>query len=72
MAHNPPVGSKRQHHDDAEFNNCKADNLCFEWNEASRLRLDLERVNTENDNLKQSNAEKDVRLKGTLSPNKNF
>ena len=132
MAHNPPVGSKRQHHDDAEFNNCKADNLCFEWNdgvglqkdppdsirrkiicrrcqkpyawwyikhyrpqyadsesqylqpnlraeiigveayfrekvarangEASRLRLDLERVNTENDNLKQSNAEKDVKL----------
>ena len=30
--------------------------------EASRLRLDLERVNTENDNLKQSNAEKDVEL----------
>ena len=125
MAHNPPEGSKRQHHDDAEFNNSKADNLCFEWNdgvglqkdppdsirrkiicrrcqkpyawwyikhyrpqyadsesraeivgveayfrkkvarangEASRLRLDLERVNTENDNLKQSNAEKDVEL----------
>ena len=30
--------------------------------EASRLRLDLERVNTENDNLKQSHAEKDVKL----------
>ena len=96
MAHNPPECSKRQHHDDAEFNNSKADNLCFEWNdgvglqkdppnsirrkiicrrcqkhrkkvarangEASRLRLDLERVNTENVNLKQSHAEKDVKL----------
>ena len=132
MACNPPECSKRQHHNDAEFNNSKADRLCFEWNdgvglqkdppdsirrkiicrrcqkpyawwyikhyrpqyadsesqylqpnlraeivgveayyrkkvarangEASRLRLDLERVNTENDNLKQSNAEKDVEL----------
>ena len=132
MACNPPECSKRQHHNDAEFNNSKADRLCFEWNdgvglqkdppdsirrkiicrrcqkpyawwyikhyrpqyadsesqylqpnlraeivgveayfrkkvarangEASRLRLDLERVNTENDNLKQSNAEKDVKL----------